>query len=88
MAGREEGREEGLAEGVHAQQQTLLKLLQWRFQLSAQEQASFAQQISAIEDLPRLSELVNQMLAASSVQDFVGQLGQPGDSMDANEQNC
>jgi flagellar biosynthesis/type III secretory pathway protein FliH len=78
--GREEGREEGRVEGV---QQTLLHLLQWRFALSAQEQANLAQQVAAIDDLPRLARLVDLALAAASVQDFLAQLGPPGAAVDA-----
>jgi hypothetical protein len=87
VAGREEGREEGLVagreEGVEAQQQVLVKLLQWRFALSAQEQANLAQQIAAIADLPRLTGLVDLALAAGSVQDFLAQMDRPGDAVDA-----
>ena len=67
-------------EGV---QQTLLHLLQWRFALSAQEQANLAQQIAAIDDPPRLTALVDLALAAGSVQDFLAQLGPPGAAADA-----
>jgi hypothetical protein len=70
QAGRQEGREEGLAEGVQAQQQMLLKLLQWRFQLSAQEQAEMAQAITAITDLTQLNELLDALLQATSLAEF------------------
>jgi hypothetical protein len=76
----QEGREEGRVEGV---QQTLLHLLQWRFALSAQEQANLAQQIAAIDDLARLTGLVDLALAAASVQDFLAQLEPPGAAVDA-----
>jgi hypothetical protein len=42
-----------------------------------------AQQIAAIDDLPRLTMLVDRVLAAGSVQDFLAQLEQPGDAVDA-----
>jgi hypothetical protein len=66
QAGREEGREEG----VQAQQQTLLKLLQWRFQLSAPEQAEMAQAINATTDLARLNELLDALLQADTADGF------------------
>ncbi len=63
QAGREEGR-------VEEAQQTLLRLVQWRFAISAQEQAEMAQAITAIIDLARLNELLDALLQTTTLAEF------------------
>ena len=75
--GLEEGREEGLVAGRVAEaQQTLLRLLQWRFPLSAQELAELAQAITAISDLAQLNEMLDALLQADTAEGFRTALAQ------------
>jgi hypothetical protein len=64
------GKKEGIEQGIAAQQQTLLHLLQWRFPLSAEAQQAYTQQITRIHDLDHLVRLVNQLLTSESVTEF------------------
>jgi predicted transposase/invertase (TIGR01784 family) len=69
--GRVEGRVEERAEAARIQRQTLLQVLQWRFQLSETEQASLMQQLAKINDLQQLAQLVNDALQSTALTDFV-----------------
>jgi hypothetical protein len=64
------GKQEGIAQGVAAQQQTLLQLLQWRFVLTPAAHAAYAQQIARIQNLDHLVHLVNQLLTTQDSQTF------------------
>jgi hypothetical protein len=64
------GKKEGIGQGIAAQQQTLLHLLQWRFPLSAEAQQAYTQQITRIHDLDHLVRLVNQLLISQDVTAF------------------
>ncbi|MFN8491380.1 MAG: Rpn family recombination-promoting nuclease/putative transposase [Caldilineaceae bacterium] len=69
--GRAEGRAEALAEGVRVQRQTLLQILQWRFQLSDTERLSLTKQLAKLDNLQQLANLVNDALQATTFTDFV-----------------
>jgi hypothetical protein len=49
--------EEGLEKGMNAQRQTLLRLLEWRFQLSEAEKIEYSQQIAQVPDLNLLTPI-------------------------------
>lgn len=67
------------AEGVEAgkielQQQTLLRLLQWRFQLTPAEQETYAHWLGQINDLQKLMALLDHLLTAQTVTEFTSYL--------------
>jgi predicted transposase/invertase (TIGR01784 family) len=63
----QQGKDAGLMEG---QRQTLLQLLQYRFQLSETEQASLAKQLGTIIEAQSLTTLTNHGLQAASFTEF------------------
>jgi hypothetical protein len=66
-----EGLEEGMEEGrVEAQRQTLLRLLEWRFHLSAAQQAEYTQRLGQVTDLHMLTQLIDHLLAAQTLAEF------------------
>ncbi|MFN8491098.1 MAG: hypothetical protein U0350_26115 [Caldilineaceae bacterium] len=76
---RAEGRVEGRAEGIEAgkieiQQQTLLRLLQWRFQLTTTEQETYRHWLGQINDLQKLMALLDHLLIAQTVTEFTAYL--------------
>lgn len=68
--GKQEGIDIGKQEGVAAQRQTLLLLLQWRFPLSEDDHAHYAQQFAQIHNLDHLLQLVNRLLTAQAIDEF------------------
>ena len=68
--GKKEGIDVGKREGIDAQQQTLLRLLQWRFALTAEAQQHYVQQVVRIHNLEHLLQLVDQALTLSSITQF------------------
>jgi predicted transposase YdaD len=66
-AGVAEGKAAGVAEG---QRQTLLQLLQHRFQLNEAEVAQIAEQLAQITEAQALTALTNQGLQAATVAEF------------------
>jgi predicted transposase/invertase (TIGR01784 family) len=78
------GRKEGLAEGMQTQRQTILQLLQFRFELTEVEQAKFTQALTRIQDTQPLQGLINLLLRKESkVEDFITQVAKylpPGQS--------
>jgi len=69
--GRTEGRAEGEEVGlVKGQRQTLLQLLQFRFQLSEEEQTKLTQQLGKINEGQTLTALTNDSLQAASLAEF------------------
>lgn len=64
------GEKEGIEQGIAAQQQTLLRLLQWRFALSPITQQHYAQQVARIHNLEHLLQLVDQALTLSTITQF------------------
>ena len=72
QAGREEGREEGR---VETQRQTILQLLQFRFDLDEAGQAKFAQQLALIRDPQTLATLIDGLLRqTSNLEEITAQL--------------
>lgn len=67
---KEEGRTEGREQGLNAQRQTLLHLLNWRFQLPEVQQTAYRRQFNQIRDLTLLTRLVDDLLAASELTVF------------------
>lgn len=68
---RQEGYDLGEKKGkLEAQRQTLLRLLQWRFAPSAEEQAHYATQLERIDNLASLLHLVDQVLAQPTLAAF------------------
>lgn len=64
------GKREGVAQGVAAQRQTLLRVVQWRFALTADVQVHYAQQIARIDNLEHLLLLVDQALTLQTLAAF------------------
>jgi hypothetical protein len=62
-----QGEAAGLVKG---QSQTLLQLLQFRFQLSEEEQTKLAQQLAKITEVQSLTALTNHGLQATSFEEF------------------
>ena len=52
------------------QRQTLLRLLQWRFALTAEVQAHYAHQFARIDTLEQLIQLVDQALIRQTLAEF------------------
>ena len=63
----QQGKDAGLVEG---QRQTLLQLLQFRFQLSEEEQMKLAQQLANIVETPSLTALTNHGLQTARFEEF------------------
>ncbi len=76
VKGRAEGRVEGRVEGIQAaQRQSILRLLQFRFDPAEMEQARFAEQLEKIQILEQLNQLLNGLLnKESKLEDFIVQL--------------
>ena len=75
QAGREEGR-------LETQRQTILQLLQFRFDLDEAGQAKFAQQLALIRDTQTLATLIDGLLRqTSNLEEIAAQLAkdQPAD---------
>ena len=53
-----------------AQRQTLLQLLRWRFQPSAEEGEQYALLLEKISDLDHLTQLIDQLLTSSMPEEF------------------
>ena len=68
--GQQKGIEKGIEKGIIAQRQTLLRLLQWRFSPSTEEQAHYAAQLERIDQLDHLIQLVDQLLAQPTLAAF------------------
>jgi predicted transposase/invertase (TIGR01784 family) len=69
------GEAAGLALGMQVQRQTILQLLQFRFNLAEVEQKRFIAQLEQIQTLEQLSQLTNGLLnRESKLEDFIGQL--------------
>lgn len=68
--GQQKGIEKGIEKGIIAQRQTLLRLLQWRFSPSVEEQAHYAAQLERIDQLNHLIQLVDQLLAQPTLATF------------------
>lgn len=64
------GKKEGIEQGIAAQQQTLLRLLQWRFALTAEAQQHYVRQVAHIHNLDHLLYLVDQALTLITVAEF------------------
>lgn len=67
---RQEGIEKGIEQGISAQRQTLLRLLQWRFAPTAAEQAHYAAHLDRIDNLEALLHLVDQVLTQPTLSAF------------------
>lgn len=67
----QQGKDAGLAEGVEAQQQTLLQFIHWRFQTSEEEQTKVAQQLTQINNLRQLAELSEVFLQVATLDEFM-----------------
>jgi hypothetical protein len=63
----QQGKDAGVVEG---QRQTLLQLLQFRFQLSQEEQMKLAQQLATIVEAPSLTALTNHGLQTARFEEF------------------
>lgn len=63
----QQGKDAGLVEG---QRQTLLQLLQFRFQLNEEEQMKLAQQLATIVEAPSLTALTNHGLQTARFDEF------------------
>lgn len=71
----DKGEAAGLALGMQVQRQTILQLLQFRFNLAEVEQKRFTAQLEQIQTLEQLSQLTNSLLnRESKLEDFVVQL--------------
>ena len=65
------GEKKGFEKGkLEAQRQTILRLLQWRFAPSPEEQAHYAAQLERIDTLASLLHLVDQVLAQPTLAAF------------------
>lgn len=60
----------GIEQGSVAQRQTLLRLVQWRFSPSEEEQRLYAAQLDQIHNLEHLVHLVDQLLTMSTQAEF------------------
>lgn len=70
-AGLAEGKAEGKVEGkVEGQRQTLLQLLQHRFQLTEAESAQMAESLAAITEAQALTALTNHGLQSTTATEF------------------
>ena len=68
---RQEGYDLGEKKGkLEAQRQTILRLVQWRFVPSAEEQAHYAAHLDRIDNLEALLHLVDQVLAQPTLATF------------------
>ena len=67
----QQGEAVGLMKG---QRQTLLQLLQFRFQLSEEEQTKLAQHLAKITEVQSLTALTNHGLQAASFEEFKSHL--------------
>lgn len=66
-----EGKAAGVAEGrVEGQRQTLLQLLQHRFQLSEASVAPLVEQLTQVASVDALTALTNHALQAATVEEF------------------
>ena len=68
--GLEQGIEQGIEQGLNAQRQTLLHLLNWRFQIPEVQQIAYHQQFNQIRDLTLLTRLVDDLLSAQELTAF------------------
>ena len=68
--GMEVGMEVGLEKGLEAQRQTLLRLLEWRFQLSEAQKKAYQKQLAQITDLQLLTQLIDHLLATQTLAEF------------------
>lgn len=68
--GKKAGLEEGIEQGMVAQRQTVLRLLQWRFSLPETEQTHYAAQLERIDNLEHLMHLVDQLLTMPTLAEF------------------
>ncbi len=68
--GLERGLERGLEKGLEAQRQTLLRLLEWRFQLAETQKAAYQQQVARLNDLSLLTQLIDYLLAVQTLAEF------------------
>lgn len=74
-AGVVKGEAAGLALGMQVQRQTILQLLQFRFNLAEVEQKRFIAQLEKIQTLEQLSQLTNGLLERESkLEDFIKRL--------------
>ena len=65
------GEQKGIEKGkLEAQRQTILRLVQWRFAPSAEEQAHYAAHLERIDNLEALLHLVDQVLAQPTLAAF------------------
>ena len=67
-------RAEGRAEGIEAQQQGLLRLLLWRFQLNNAEQENYRRWLGQVNDLQKLTRLLDHLLTAQTLAEFTPHL--------------
>ena len=70
----QQGKAAGVAEGIEAQRQTLLRFVQWRFQISEAEQKQLAEQLAQIKDLQQLTKLGEAFLQATTLDEFTKQV--------------
>ncbi len=68
--GLERGLEQGLEKGLEAQRQTLLRLLEWRFQFTEAQKAAYQQQVARLNDLSLLTQLIDYLLAVQTLAEF------------------
>ena len=68
--GLERGLEQGLERGLEAQRQTLLRLLEWRFQFTEAQKAAYQQQVARLNDLSLLTQLIDYLLAVQTLAEF------------------
>ncbi len=69
--GIEQGIEKGIEQGkLTAQRQTLARLLPHRFQLSAEQQASYVHDFDQIQHSDHLAQLVDQLLSVTTIAAF------------------
>lgn len=73
------GEAAGIAKGeavgiIKGQRQTLLQLLQHRFQLNETEQANLVEQLAKITEAPALTTLIDRALQTTSITEFNNQL--------------
>ena len=65
------GEKQGIEKGkLEAQRQTILRLVQWRFAPTADEQAHYAAHLDRIDNLEALLHLVDQVLAQPTLAAF------------------
>ncbi len=67
-------RAEGRAEGIEMQRQTLLRLLQWRFQLPETEKKTYERWLAQLNDPKKLMLLLDHLLTAQTLAEFTPKL--------------